>query len=187
MEYSIKNFNSYITEGVSDYEYEVISIETLQELQDLCGRYWNHFSKENEKFFNALLNETKNNIFLVLDIYTEVPKYIIFWDRMIVIDVNKSVLMFQDYENFIQNNKEIKKKIERIIKYGKEDIKKDELEKTPDFELKPKESGTDATTELKNKSKIKTDSFDLDSFRNLHLNKNLSKLQGFVKIPRPRY
>ena len=40
---------------------------------------------------------------------------------------------------------------------------------------------------LKNKPKIKTNSFDMNSLRNLHLNKNLTKLKGFLNISRPRY
>jgi hypothetical protein len=32
---------------------------------------------------------------------------------------------------------------------------------------------------IKNKPKIKTNSFDMNSLRNLHLNKNLTNLKGF--------
>lgn len=179
MDYSIRNFNSYINEGSQENEYEIINIESITKLQDLIGDYWNHFSNENKKFFDALLNEDKNNIFLVLDNYSKVPKYVIFWDRMIVIDASKSVFMFQEYDNFIQSNKEIKKKIERFLKYGEIGNQEHDIKPEYDDNIISQEKGY----------KTSIGKYDMESLRNLHLNrdKNLTKTMGFSKIPRPRY
>lgn len=187
MEYNIKTFDLYVNEGSQENEYNVINIESIVELQALIEDYWNFFSNENGKFFNALLNKDKNNIFLVLDLYTEVPKYIIFWDRMIVIDASKSVLMFQEYDNFIQNNKEIKRKIEKFLKSGYMETQSEDFEKSFDFDIKKPES--EPEKEFTTKYKVKAGPIDMESIRNLHLNKNknIAKSTGFVKIPRPRY
>lgn len=149
--------------------------------------YWSHFSKENKKFFDALLSKDKNNVFLVLDLYTKIPKYIIFWDRMIVIDYSKSVFMFQEYDNFIQNNKEIKRKIEKFLKTGYMENQSSDFEKSFDSDMKSEESEP-SHLPIPN-YKIKTGQIDMESIRNLHLNKNknVAKSIGFVKIPRPRY
>lgn len=187
MDYSIKNFNSYLNEGSQENEYEIISIENIDELQDLIDDYWNHFSNENKKFFYSLLNKDKNNIFLILDNYSKVPKYIIFWDRMIAIDASKSVFMFQEYDNFIQNNKEIKRKIEKFLKYGEMENQDNDFEKSSKYDVKPEND--DIIISPQRGYRAMTGKYDMESLRNLHLNanKNLTKTTGFSKIPRPRY
>lgn len=187
MDYSIKNFNSYVNEGSQENEYEICNIQSIDELEELISDYWNHFSNENKKFFNALLNKDKNNIFLVLDNYTKIPKYIIFWDRMIVIDSSKSVFMLQEYDNFLQNNKEIKRKIEKFLKSGEMGYQDYDFQKSSEYNIKPEID--DATISTEPKHKVVTGKIDMQSLRNLHLdrNKNLAKTTGFSKIPRPRY
>lgn len=142
---SIKTFDLFIKENNIFDEYEVIDIEKLEQLKTLSGNNWLFFSDGGEKFFNSLLNTTTNNIFVVIDKYELKPLYLIFWDRMIVIDNSNSIFMFQDYDMFMKEEIEIKNKIEDIIKRGNrgiaynkntKEIKKQEFQNKENKELK---------------------------------------------------
>ncbi len=175
MSRNVKNYNSFLKENTLFDEYEVIDVQKVEQLESLSDNHWSFLSGEGQKYFNALLNKDNNNLFIVLGNKDSLPKFLIFWDRMIVIDSSNSIIMFEEYDKFMKENVEIKNKIESHIKGIKiaSDDSEDEIE-----------NGSSNGISVR---KIKT--FDPQSFREFHLRKEANPLKSnfFSKIPKRRY
>lgn len=175
MSLNVKNYNSFLKENTLFDEYEVIDIQNYEQLQGLSNNHWSFFSGEGQKYFNALLNKDSNNLFIVLGNKDSLPKFLIFWDRMIAIDSSNSIIMFEEYDKFMKENVEIKNKMENHIKGIEIESKKSENELED-------ESSIDVNN-------IKIKPFDYQSFREFHIRKQGNPLKSnlFSKMPKRRY
>jgi hypothetical protein len=172
---NVKNYNSFLKENTLFDEYEVIDVQKVEQLESLSNNHWSFLAGGDQKYFNALLNKDSNNLFIVLGNKDSLPKFLIFWDRMVIIDSSNSIIMFEEYDKFMKENVEIKNKIENHIKGIEIESQKSE-------------------NELEDESSIGVSSrkitpFDPETFRGFHIRKeaNPLKFNLFSKIPKRRY